>query len=378
MQRNMRASRTQGVAAVATGILAVMSFPGVAGAATKKVEAGPFDAAARKAYAAVGGDANAFFRRTVTIRRGDSVAWDVNGFHTVTFVPRGDLVPGFEVADDSAQVSGALDAAGAPFWFNGRPRLIFNPLAAGRKGGTRFRADTLHNSGLPAEQGTPEPYRLRFNRRGTFRYVCLVHPGMAGAVRVRDRRASVPSARADRRQAKREQRTLLRRVRRLSTGVGTSGLRNAIQAGNDLRDGSTVFKYFPANLRIKTNTTVRLQMPRRTTEAHTFTFGPINGRDAYVDRIAATLVAPAPDGGDGPPTLVLNPLAGYPSEDPASGVPTITPTTHGNGFYNSGLLKRDPGSPSPSAVRVRFGAAGTYDYLCALHPWMRGKVTVSD
>jgi hypothetical protein len=28
--------------------------------------------------------------------------------------------------------------------------------------------------------------------------------------------------------------------------------------------------------------------------------------------------------------------------------------------YSSGLLARDPATPSPGAVRVRFGAAGTY------------------
>lgn len=139
-----------------------------------------------------------------------------------------------------------------------------------------------------------------------------------------------------------------------------------------------VYKYFPANLRAKTNATVTLRMAPRTTEQHTFTFGPINGRDAYVDRIAAALVTPAPGAGEGPPTLLFNPLAGYPSEAPATGVPTITPSTHGNGFYNSGILDRDAATPSPGEVRVSFGAAGTYRYLCLIHPFMRGQVTVSD
>ena len=183
-------------------------LPWGAGAVTKKVEAGPFDASARKALRAAGGDTNAFFRRTVTIRRGDRVAWDINGFHTVTFVPRGDLTPGLVIPDPSSPISGAQDAAGAPFWFNGQPRLAVNPLAAFRQGGTEFHADMLHNSGLPGGDGPPEPYRLQFKRAGTFRYLCLVHPEMCGTVRVKQR-GSVPSAAQDRRQAKREQRILV-------------------------------------------------------------------------------------------------------------------------------------------------------------------------
>ncbi len=372
MQRR-RTTRTLAVTALAAGVSAVMTFPGVAGAVTKKVEAGPFDASARKALEAARGDTNAFFRRTVTIRRGDRVTWDINGFHTVTFVPRGDLAPSLVVPDASSPIASAQDAAGAPFWFNGQPRLVVNPLAAFPQGESEFHADMLHNSGLPAGEGAPQPYRLKFDRAGTFRYLCLVHPGMRGTVRVKQR-GSVPSAAQDRRQAKREQRVLVRRVQRRSTGLGVPNRRNTIQAGNDDRDGTAVLKYFPANLRTKSNTDVTLRMPTRTTEAHTFTLGP----QAYLDEIGETLIAPTPGAGDGPPTLVFNPLAGYPSEPPASGVPIITPTSHGNGFYNSGLLDRDAETPSPGEVRVRFGAAGTYRYLCLIHPFMRGQVTVTD
>lgn len=118
-------------------------------------------------------------------------------------------------------------------------------------------------------------------------------------------------------------------------------------------------------------------MPQRSTEDHTFTFGPINGKDAYVDQIAASFVMPAA-GAAGPPTLVVDPRAGYPSENPALGLPSYDGMNHGNGYFNSGILDRGRDTPPPSAVRVKFTKAGTYQYLCLIHPFMRGQVTVSD
>ena len=148
------------------------------------------------------------------------------------------------VPDDSSPISGVQDPAGAPFWFNGQPRLIINPLAAAPQAASNSRPDMLHNSGLPGGEGSPESYRLTFKRAGTFRYVCLVHPGMQGTVGVK-RRGAVPSAARDRRQAKREQRILLRRAQRRSTGIGVPDWRNTVQAGNDDRDGTDILKYFP-------------------------------------------------------------------------------------------------------------------------------------
>ena len=349
----------------ALAAVAVLTAPAAAEAATKTVQVGPSGAQAKQFQDSFG-DANTYFRRTVTIRRGDKVRWKMNGFHSVTFVPAGDPPPALITPDPSRPVSGIDDENGNPFWFNDQPTLAPNPEAVGPVGGKRFDPDELRNSGLPLAQGPPPPYVLRFDRRGTFDYICVVHPGMAGKVRVRGRNSDVPSKRQDRRAAKREQKTALTRVQRLTTGLGTEDLEKTLQAGNDRRSGATVFRFFPANPTYRVGDTVTLQMSPRSSEVHTFTFGPTNGNDAYNDQLAAGLLGE-----------VFDPRGGYPSEPPPAGVPTITTAQHGNGFYNSGFLDRDSASPLPASTSVTFGGPGTYTMICLIHPFMTSTVTVT-
>ena len=354
-------ARTAGVLVVTAALFA----PAAAEAATKTVQAGPFGAKAKQFQDAFG-DANAYFRRTVTIHKGDKVRWKINGFHSVTFVPDTATFPALIVPDPSTPVAGVKDAAGADFWFNGQPSLRPNPEAAFPQGGKKFDPSKLLNSGLPLAEGPPPPYTLRFNRKGTFRYLCVVHAGMAGKVRVVGRNRAIPSKRKDRREARRQQNVTLERVQQLTTGLGTEDLDKTIQAGNDRRSGATIFRFFPATPSYKVGDTVTLQMPARSTEAHTFTFGPTNGKDQYNDVLAAGLLGET-----------FDPRGAYPSEPPAAGVPTITTTQHGNGFYNSGILDSDSLSPLPSSTKVTFGQAGTYQLICLIHPFMLATVTVT-
>jgi plastocyanin len=175
----------------------------------------------------------------------------------------------------------------------------------------------------------------------------------------------VPSAKQDRRAAKRQLAASLRRVKQLTTGQNLT-LQNAIQAGNDESTGVTVFKFFPASAPFKVGDTATLQMSPESTEVHSFTFGPTNGKDAYVDQLAAGLLGE-----------VFDPRGVYPSEPPPAGVPSYTATLHGNGFFNSGLLDSDPRSPLPASTQVRFAEAGTFAYICLIHPFMKGEVTVT-
>ena len=343
-----------GAAAVA------LALPSAASAATKTVQVGPFGKS-QAAFQAAVGDANQFFRKTTTIHKGDKVKWVMNGFHTITFAPKGEE-PGLVVPDPTTPITGVNDAAGNPFWFNGNPTLGFNPLVALKQGGKKYSSTELLNSGLPLAPGPPPPYTLRFTKKGTFNYFCVVHPGMVAKVHVLGAGAKVPSAAQDKKAAKREQKATLQRVQRLTSGLGTEDLQLTMQAGNDKTSGATVFKFFPSNPTFKVGDTVTLQMAPSSTEVHTFTFGNEQSNTALGDFLVGQ---------------TIDPRGGYPSEPPPAGVPSVTTSMHGDGFYNSGLLDNATASPLPSSTKVTFGAAGTYQLICLVHPFMKSTVTVT-
>ena len=347
---------------LASAMAVALAVPSAADAATKTVQAGPFGKVNQALFQEQFADGNAYYRKTVTIHRGDKVRWKINGFHSVTFSPEGADPPGLISPDPASPVSGAADANGAPFWFNGRPNFNLNPLAAFPQGGKRLDPGALISSGLPLE-GEPEPYTLKFPKTGTFTYVCTVHPGMEAKVKVVKPGRPIPSRKKDKKAAKKELAKTYEQV--LKRADGPSGLQNTIQAGNDKAGGATLFKFFPADAVVQVGATLTLQMPPSSSEVHSFTFGPSNGENQYVDQIAQTLLGP-----------VFNPIGVYPSEPPPA-VSTYLPTLHGNGFWNSGLLDSDSATPLPSSTQVTFGQPGTYSYLCLVHPFMLGKVTVN-
>lgn len=332
-----------------------------AGAATKTLSAGPPPLKPPKGTPK-DFDTNAFFRHTVTIHRDDSVRWNFRGFHSVTFVPRGRRGPSFVGPNGSKLVQGQNDAAGNPFWFNGRvPELLIARAAAFPSGGSLYDGTTVANSGLPL--GQSKPYKLKFTKTGTFRYVCLVHPGMAGKVRVVRRGVRIPSGRADAQQARREYVRDARKAKSLAALRTPRG--NIVQAGRD--SGEVSLFRFVGVRRVPVGTTVRLQITRNTYELHTVSFVRA-GQDAYLQQQAQRLIDPQ--------TLLLSPIGVYPSEPPGSQVPNESQTNHGNGYFSSGFLDRNAGSPFPASVQVRFTQAGTYNYICLIHPQMRGTLRV--
>ena len=189
------------VTVLAITVLAVLCTAPTAGAKTKIVVAGgppPTASLAGPAKFPTELDLNGFFRRQITIHVGDSVRWIFSHrvVHTVTFLPPGQSRPSLEVPDSAHPYTGFNDAAGAPFWFNGQPSLLIPPDHAFPQGGSSTDGKQYKNSGLSAPAF--HPYKLKFTKAGTFRYICLVHPGMQGSVKVLAKGRSVPTAREDR------------------------------------------------------------------------------------------------------------------------------------------------------------------------------------
>lgn len=348
---------------IVLSLIAALAVPAAAGAATKSVTMGLPPKAAKQLQDRLGSDANQFFRKTVTIRAGDAVRFLPFGFHNVDFPKRGGDVAPLIVPGEAT--SGQNDAAGAPFWFNGRPGLVLNPrlLRSGFGKTFRYTGAKAVNSGLPLAN-RPKPMTVRFPRTGSFNYFCTVHPGMKGNVRVKRRGTPIPSKRADARAVAQQTAADVRAARQLRN---TDPPANTVFLGAANRTGVEFFGMLPETLTVPVGTTVDFRMSRPSFEVHTATFGPgdpLEEPNSYLGELAASFQ-----------TEAFAPIATYPSEQPGT-TATFTSALHGNGFWNTGLLDSVRASPIRSSGQVTFGQAGSFTYVCLIHPFMKGTVIV--
>jgi len=349
-----------------TMVAALCAVP-AAGAKTKVVVAGgppPAKALAGTVTFPQDLDLNGFFRRRITIHVGDSVRWVFSRavVHTVTFLPPGQKRPSLEVPDPASPYTGFNDAAGAPLWFNGQPSLLIPPDHAFPQGGSSTDGKKYTNSGLSAPAF--HPYKLKFTKTGTFRYLCLVHPGMSGSVKVVAKSRPVPSARADSAARTAEYKLAVKRARQL---VRFTPPANNVVAGHD-RGVVSWFRFFPRAQTVGVGQPVRFSISS-TSEIHTVAFGPAPYRDALEKELI--MAQPQPSG---PPRLQFNPMIFLPS-DPV--LPPYTGANHGNGFLNTGVLDTNPSTPAPSSADVTFTTAGTYSFECTIHPGMEATIRVT-
>ena len=308
-------------------------------------------------------DFNGFFPSTTKIHVGDSVSWTVNGFHTVSFLPGGQAPPPLFVT--SSPISGKLDAAGLAFWFNGKPNQVINPIVVAPSGGNAYSGKGFLSSGLPpSPAGGTKPFVVKFTKAGTFTFHCLVHQGMQGVVKVLPKGTRVPTAGQDRATANAQEAAAIR----LAGPLGkVKRIAATVLAGNDGSGPVAWLRFFPEHLTIKKGTTVNFKIASKR-EVHTITIGPA----AYTEGIEKTFTTPQPNP-MGPPTLLVNPLASYPSDPPP--LPAYTGSNHGNGFEAAGILAS--GGPLPSSAKITFTKAGVYHFECVIHPNMDGTITVT-
>jgi plastocyanin len=345
------------------GAAAALVAPAAAQAKTKSVSVGPPLTAAKKMGQTT--TANAFFPSKLKINVGDSVKFVPAGFHTVNFPKKGDG-PFPLIIPTGQKIAGANDAAGAPFWFNGQDALSLNPAFAAPPASTWGKKATYTGaktveSGLPAEKA--KPLTVKFTKAGTYTYYCDLHPGMKASVTVAKKGATVPTAKQDAAATKKQADATVKAAKDLDkTDPGA----NTVDLGVAAKGGVEYFGMVPAALTVAKGTTVKFQMTKGSYEAHTATFGPGNIEDpsSYLGGIAASFESPS-----------IDPKGVYPSDVGAAPI-SLSPTTHGNGFFNTGVLDADSKSPLPGSASVKFDTAGTYTYYCLIHPFMRGTVTV--
>lgn len=354
--------RSRGAVLVATFLLA-FALPAVAQARTKVVDMGLPTKVQKTFNTTYQSDVNDFFPHGVTINAGDIVKFVPTGFHTVDLPPRG-RKPVALLAATGKQVSGANDAIGNPFWFNAQAQLGFTPAllkgAFGKHLGYNGSRRIL--SGLPV-QDHPKAFFVRFARPGSYTYYCNLHPGMTGVVRVLSKRRPVPSAKAD---AKALEAQVARDLKVAKSLRATKVPAGVVDVGVAGPHGVEYFAFFPQTRTVPVGTTLRFTMTKGSFEDHTATTGPGNPESAgsYLGKLVASLNSP-----------VFDPAAVFPSDPPGASA-QLTPTSHGNGFWNSGVMDSSKATPLPSSNAVRFAAPGTYQFSCLIHPFMHGTVVV--
>jgi plastocyanin len=297
---------------------------------------------------------NNFFTQRVTINAGDTVSFRTEGFHTVDLpgATKSDLpliIPG-------GTTSGVNDAAGNPFWFNGLPSVGINPALFARQGPSTYNGTTRVDSGLPLGNGAPKPMNIKFNKPGVYKYFCDVHPGMVGYVVVKAKGAKIPSAKQANAAVVKQITGDVKTAKKLAKKKQP---KDTVDLGEAASGGVEFLGMFPGTLKVKANTVVTFAMGPQTRETHTATFGP------------ASVLKTLSDGFQG----ASFPSQGVYPSDPSSIV--LTPTSHGDGFANTGVLDRDPGTPTiPASNKIDFTTPGTYHYQCLIHPFMHGTIVV--
>jgi plastocyanin len=218
-------------------------------------------------------------------------------------------------------------------------------------------------SPIPFEDN-PKPLTVKFAKAGKYTYYCDLHPGMKGVVRVVGKSHKIPSSKADAKALKAQ----IDRDFKIAKGLNKTPMPpNVISVGYAGADGVEFFGYLPTTTTVPVGTTVKFQMSPKSYESHTATTGPgdpIKDPNSYLGVIAASFFSPQ-----------FVPQGVYPSE-PFGTTATLTQTSHGNAFWNSGALDNVAGSPQPTSNSVTFAAAGTYQFYCMVHPQMHGTVIV--
>jgi plastocyanin len=272
----------------------------------------------------------------------------------------GKLAPIFTLGD---AISGASDAAGAPFWFNGLPNLVTNGKLFAPPGsfGKTLTTDGTKEiqSGLPTAAKV-KPMTVRFTKAGLFTYNCDLHPGMKGTVRVSPKRKPVPSARLD---AARVKAQAAKAVTESKKFAGLTPPANTVYVGAAGKGGTELFGFAPSKLTVPVGTTVTFTVPKGSFEVHTASTGP-----GDPDKEPKSYLGTIANGQD-------DPRIAYPSDPPPAGPAALSALLHGNGFWSSGGLDAQPASPLPASSAVTFAAPGTYEFYCLIHTFMHGTIT---
>ena len=146
-----------------------------------------------------------------------------------------------------------------------------NPIAAFPTVRPTVTGCAFVNSGVPSDQAKGMTFGVTFPKAETFKFVCFVHPGMYGTVKVLPRSRRIPSRAQDAAAAKREIAAIVKAAivkAKLPVPVGQ------VDVGRTARR-LTISAMFPATTTVKAGHAVTFTMAGQSRcEIHTVTFGP--------------------------------------------------------------------------------------------------------
>ena len=306
---------------------------------------------------------NKFLPAKLVINAGDKVTYSSATFHTVTFNPK-PIAP-FIPDPAKGTYTGIADSSGTPFYFNDKPKFIYNPQAFAPFG-PKTIAGAPASSGVLSPRGPKAPpatASYTFPKAGTFALFCTVHPGMKQIVTVKPAGAAVPKTPAQvQAQALLGQTAGWEKAKTIESSLKVAP--NTVAMG--IGGGVTLLAFRPKVLTVKAGTTVTF-VNKSPSEPHNVTFGP----PKYIEKLGKKIDL-LPQGPNSPnqaaPVLIYGTDPKPYKHDGA--------TTHGNGFF---VTEVTAGAPIglPRSSKVTFTTPGTYKYFCWIHgPDMGGTIVV--
>jgi plastocyanin len=342
---------------------------------------------------------NDFFPRAISVHRGATIRFAIQGFHTATLVPAGPGPTAIRASMGLLKADGD-DTAVNP---NGTTHTEINlgsvfPIPGGCGSAATpctFNGTAPVSSGAPLT-GPVAPFNVKITAPlGFYRFVCLIHPKMQGwlAVVPQDWHPTTATELAAKVSAqiasdKAAGFAAEAAASKAAVHLNADGTRTwTMTAGTGSPDGHvTVLEMLPRSLSIRKGDKVTW-VSRSVNEPHTVTFP----RDLHTDMVALcengasdvpavpTVIPPT-----GPQDFSCN--GGPPDEvefDGGNGVThvTSTGTVADSGFIASSAELAGFSLPSTAArnhwtVSFVGAARTTYHYLCQIHAGMVGTIVV--
>ena len=322
-----------------------------------------------------------FPRGGTTVLNGDIVdfKWATgspDGFHTATVLKTGDT-PATVYAANAPVVPDA-DDGGSTVQENPAINAPSNPGCGAVGTPCPWDGSAQVNSGaFPTAPGHDFYVQINAAAGATATFLCLIHPGMVGALSVVASGASTPAqvtAAGDAQLSADTTETLATEaavtVPAATTNANGTKTFNA-QAGAEAPH-EQVLEFFPSSLSLTAGDSVK--WTSITHDIHTVTFpdGAASAADDFHQFVCEATPSTNPDTpATGTPPSCINPadFESHFTAAPAGGTVLSSPST----VATSGVIAAAP-LPFPSNYTFTVSAAGTYTYQCKVHDHMVGQV----